>query len=86
MTMREESWKTGGAEARGRISDVWTTSRVNPLRLCDRGRRIRSVGVAYGRLVQQWDDILRSERLCLDTGRSLPCASDRPGTPRSVVL
>ncbi len=76
---------TEGAEAHGLISDVWTTGRVNPLRLCDRDRRIRPVGAAYRRLVQQWDDILPSESLCLGMGTSLSCASDGPGTPRSVV-
>ncbi len=85
MTTREGSWMTEGAEADGLISDVWTTSRVNPLRLCDRDRRIRPVGAAYRGLVQQWGDILPSESLCLDIGTSLPCASDGTATPRSVV-
>jgi len=34
---------------------------VNPLGLCDLDRRLRPVGYAYGRLIEQWRDILQVE-------------------------
>lgn len=39
--------------------------RVNPLGLYDMDRKIRPVGVAYRKLVEQWRDILPVESLCL---------------------
>lgn len=39
--------------------------RVNPLGLYDIDRRLRPVGAAYRRLVQQWRDILPAESVCL---------------------
>ena len=39
--------------------------RVNPLGLYDIDRKLRPVGAAYRRLVQQWRDILPAESVCL---------------------
>lgn len=38
---------------------------INPLGLYDIDRKIRPVGESYGRLVEQWRDILPVESLCL---------------------
>ena len=47
---------------------------VNPLGLYDLDRRIRPVGEAYRRLVEQWRDILPSKSVCLHLG--VPNRSD----------
>jgi beta-glucosidase/6-phospho-beta-glucosidase/beta-galactosidase len=44
--------------------------RVNPLGLFDLDRKIRPVGAAYKRLVEQWREILPAESLCLDATTS----------------
>ena len=39
---------------------------INPLGLYDIDRKIRPVGAAYKKLVEQWRDILPTESICLD--------------------
>ncbi len=53
---------------------------VNPLGLYDLQRKIRPVGKAYQRLVQQWKDVLPTESTCL-TLAAEPGPDPRPKQP-----
>ena len=46
-------------------------NRVNPLGLYDLDRKIRPVGTAYKKLVEQWRDLLPLESMSLDMNDSL---------------
>lgn len=50
---------------------------VNPLGLYDLDRKVRPVGEAYRKLLEEWRDILPGESLCLGMG------SMDPSTPAS---
>ena len=50
--------------------------RVNPLGLFDLERKIRPVGEAYRRLVQQWRDLLPVGSLCLQMSTSMQPAAE----------
>ncbi|WP_028056079.1 family 1 glycosylhydrolase [Sphingobium bisphenolivorans] len=50
---------------------------VNPLGLYDLDRKIRPVGEAYKRLIQQWRDVLPTQSLCLTVPVVLPSDADR---------
>ena len=49
--------------------------RVNPLGLYDLDRRVRPVGEAYRRLVQQWRDLLPVGSPCLEMNTGTPCTA-----------
>lgn len=51
---------------------------VNPLGLFDLDRKIRPVGKAYRRLIQQWRDVLPTQSLCLAVPLVLPSDAERP--------
>ncbi len=51
---------------------------VNPLGLFDLDRKIRPVGAAYKRLVEQWHEILPTESLCLDMNMPMDGESSEP--------
>ena len=58
--------------------------RVNPLGLYDLDRKIRPVGEAYRRLVQQWRGLLPVGSVCLEMSPSArPAADAVPGPERS---
>ena len=50
---------------------------VNPLGLYDLDRKIRPVGEAYKRLIQQWRDVLPTQSLCLTVPIVLPSDVNR---------
>jgi beta-glucosidase/6-phospho-beta-glucosidase/beta-galactosidase len=50
---------------------------VNPLGLYDLDRKIRPVGEAYKRLIQQWRDVLPTQSLCLTVPVVLPSDAGR---------
>jgi len=52
-------------------------SHVNPLGLYDLDRRVRPVGRAYRKLIQNWREVLPTESMCL----AVPLAGPGPGGP-----
>lgn len=60
-------WDTALREANGR---------VDPVGLYDLDRKIRPVGLAYKRLVQQWGQVLPAQSLCLQLPVVMPRAFD----------
>ena len=65
-------WDTALREPRGNVDKVG---------LYDLDRRIRPVGRAYKRLVQQWRDVLPAQSLCLQVPIVMPSAHDIDGLP-----
>jgi hypothetical protein len=65
-------WDTALREPRGSVDKVG---------LYDLDRRIRPVGRAYKRLVQQWRDVLPAQSLCLQVPIVMPSAHDIDGLP-----
>ena len=51
---------------------------VNPLGLFDLDRKIRNVGVAYKKLIQDWRDVLPASSVCLVVPIVPPSMVDRP--------
>ena len=51
---------------------------VNPLGLYDLDRKIRPVGEAYRRLIEQWRDVLPTQSMCLTVPVVLPDEADGP--------
>jgi len=56
---------------------------VDRVGLYDLDRRIRPVGRAYKRLVEQWRDVLPAQSLCLQVPVVMPSAFDAEGLPES---
>ncbi|WP_097093186.1 family 1 glycosylhydrolase [Novosphingobium sp. Chol11] len=50
---------------------------VNPLGLFDLDRKIRPVGKAYKRLIQQWRDVLPTQSMCLAVPLVMPSDAER---------
>ena len=51
---------------------------VNPLGLFDLDRKIRPVGRAYKRLIEQWRDVLPTQSMCLAVPLVMPSDAERP--------
>jgi len=65
-------WDTALREPRGHVDKVG---------LYDLDRRIRPVGRAYKRLVEQWHEVLPAQSLCLQVPIVMPSAHDIDGLP-----
>ena len=51
---------------------------VNPLGLFDLDRKIRPVGEAYRKLIDDWRDVLPAQSVCLIVPLVMPDATDEP--------
>lgn len=58
---------------------------VNPLGLVDLDRKIRPVGEAYQRLVQQWRDVIPVETLCLQQDDFQPAKQGKRGPGPQLI-
>jgi beta-glucosidase/6-phospho-beta-glucosidase/beta-galactosidase len=67
-------WNTALREANGHVDKVG---------LFDLDRRIRPVGRAYKRLVEQWRGVLPAQSLCLQVPIVMPSAFDTDGLPEA---
>jgi beta-glucosidase len=56
--------------------------RVNPLGLYDMDRKIRPVGVAYQKLIDDWGDVLPAQSACLSVPLVMPSAFDEDWAKR----
>lgn len=56
---------------------------VDPVGLFDLDRRIRPVGIAFKRLVEQWRDVLPAQSLCLQVPVVMPSAHQVDGLPEA---
>jgi len=54
------------------------TGNVNPLGLYDLDRNIRPVGRAYKQLIEDWQNVLPAESVCLVVPVALPSEYDEP--------
>jgi hypothetical protein len=67
-------WNSALREANGHVDKVG---------LYDLDRRIRPVGRAYKRLVEQWREVLPAQSLCLQVPIVMPSAFDTDGLPEA---
>ena len=56
--------------------------RVNPLGLYDLDRNVRAVGTAYKALIEEWDEVLPTQSVCLGVPLVLPQDYEEPSAVR----
>jgi len=58
--------------------------RVNPLGLYDLDRNIRPVGRAYKKLIEDWQNVLPTQSICLTVPLVLPSEFEEPFVKRRM--